>query len=45
MLNEQNAAENSKVAHEKIREAGYDIRVNAEKLLEKYENLIIKNNG
>lgn len=45
MLNEQNAVENSKVAHEKIREAGYDIRVNAEKLLEKYENLIIKNNG
>lgn len=45
MMEGQNVIENSKKAHELIREAGYDIRVNAGKLIDKYEQLKAKNNA
>ena len=45
MLANQAVAANSKKAHLVIREAGYDIRINAGKLIDKYEQVILKNNG
>ena len=45
LLANQDVVENSKKAHKVIREAGYDIRINAGKLIDKYEQLILKNNG
>lgn len=37
--------ENAKTSHDKIRSAGYDIRINAEKLIEIYEKQMRKNHG
>lgn len=45
LIETSNMIFNARKAHQQIRNAGYDIRENAGKLLSKYKQLIHKNNG
>lgn len=45
IVSKSDVEKNAMVAHEFIRNAGYDIRIKAKELLHKYQQLIRKNNG
>lgn len=45
ITSKSNVEKNALTAHEEIRNAGYDIRLKAKELLNKYQQLIHKNNG